>query len=145
MARAEASIEIEAPVDEVFVKAASPDTGPVFIPNLNENFDITPERNEVGQHWGWRYNLFGVDIRGTARVITFDPNREYVLETDGDARSRWTYRFESLGSSTRVQLLIDYEMPTGKLAKISAPVAERMNQQACEQAMTNLKAWIEPE
>ena len=144
MSRVEAQIVIEAPLDEVYEKTASPETGPVFIPNLNENFNISTPNREVGQHWQWRYNLFGVDISGTAHVVSFTPNREYTLETDGDARSRWAYTFEPSGTGTRVQLAIDYEMPTSKLAKVSAPIAERMNQQACEQAMTNLKAWIEP-
>ena len=145
MSKAEASIVIEAPIDDVFEKTASPETGPVFIPNLNENFNLSTSKREVGQHWQWRYNLFGVDITGTARVVSFEPNRDYLLETDGDARSRWTYSFEPAGNGTRVSLSIDYDMPTGKLANITAAIAERMNQQACEQAMANLKAWIEPE
>jgi len=140
----EATTVIAVPIGEVYAKACSPDTGPIFIPNLNENFNISSDRSEVGQSWEWRYSFFGVDITGRARVVSITPNREYALETDGDARSRWTYHFEETAGGTRVTLSIDYDLPEGKLRNIARPVAERMNQQACEQAMANLKAWLEP-
>jgi hypothetical protein len=144
LAHVEASTVINAPVGEVYARAASPHNGPIFIPNLNENRDITPETDGLGQTWRWRFNLFGVDITGTGRVVTFEPDRAYVLETEGDATSRWTYSFEPAAGGTRVRLAIDYDVAEGLLKGISGAVAQRMNQQSCEQAMANLKAWIEP-
>jgi uncharacterized membrane protein len=142
--RVQASTTIEAPIGEVYEKTASPHTGPIFIPNLNENTNITPERTAVGQTWNWRYNFFGVDLQGTAEVLELAANRSLVLSTQGDVTSTWTYEFQEDGNTTRVTLSVEYDMPAGRLHNVTEAVAERMNQQSCEQAMQNLKAWIEP-
>jgi uncharacterized membrane protein len=142
--KVEASIEINAPVGEVYEKTASPHNGPVFLPNLNENSNISSERTAVGQSWSWRYNFLGADLTGTAEVVDITPNRSWALTTQGDVTSTWTYRFEEAGSGTRVTLSVEYDMPAGRLQNVTEAVAQRMNQDACEQAMQNLKAWIEP-
>jgi uncharacterized membrane protein len=144
MYKVEATTVIDAPVPQVYEHTASPQNGPVFVPNLNENFNISSDRTAVGQTWGWRYNFFGVDISGTAEVVEMRPNELWALRTRGDAESRWVYSFAPAGPGTRVALSIEYEMPPGKLAKVTEAVAERMNQRSCEQALENLKAWIEP-
>jgi uncharacterized membrane protein len=142
--RVEASTEINAPVDEVFEKTASPHNGPIFLPNLNENTNISSERTAIGQTWKWRYNFLGADLNGKAEVVDMTRNRNWILLTQGDISSTWTYRFEEQGDSTRVTLSVEYDMPAGKLQSVTDAVAARMNQEACEQAMQNLKAWIEP-
>lgn len=139
-----ASTIIEAPVEEVFEKTANPHNGPIFIPNLNENHAINPEHTMVGQTWEWRYNFLGVDIAGTAEVTDLIPHRRWSLRTGGGVQSEWTYTFEPADDSTRVALSVSYDMPASALGKVTHAMAERTNQQSCEQALKNLKSWIEP-
>lgn len=144
MYQVEASKVINAPLEETYEKTASPHTGPIFIPNLNENSKIVPDQTQVGQRFEWRYNFFGVDLRGTGEVIAMEPNKSWTLETKGDAQSRWYYTFQPDGGGTRVTLRVEYEVPDTAFARVSRPVSEKMNQRSCEQALDNLKAWLEP-
>jgi hypothetical protein len=67
MAKATSSITINKPIKEVFEYMASPHNGPAFTPNLNENTNIFPEKDSVGQKFDWRFNMAGVDLRGKSR------------------------------------------------------------------------------
>jgi uncharacterized membrane protein len=143
MPKVEASTTIKAPLEEVYEKTASPQTGPIFIPNLNENSDISPEKTQVGQTWNWFYNFCGFDIRGTAEVVAMEPNKSWSLVTRGAGESQWQYTFEPDGDGTSVRLAVDYEVPRSVLGKVAQPVIEQLNQRACRQALQNLKVWLE--
>ena len=78
MEKALSEIVINKPINEVFEYMASPHNGPAFTPNLNENTNIFPEKESVGQKFDWRFNMAGVDLRGKAEVTEFASQKQPI-------------------------------------------------------------------
>lgn len=139
-----ASIIINKPVREVFEYAASPINGPAFIPNLNENINIAPENPSLGQKFDWRFNLLGVDIKGSAEVTAYEPPHKVVLKTSGDSNSTWNFTFEDVDGKTRVSAWLEYDVVESALQRITNRVIlQTINQKNTELMLDNLKTILE--
>jgi uncharacterized membrane protein len=145
MANAKALIVIRTPVSEVFEYTASAENGPAFIPNLNENTNIVPERAGVDQTFDWRFNMAGADLRGKAAGIVFEVDKRVTLRTTGDVNATWDYQFDDLGDgTTRVTTEVIYDINPSVLQKIvNATLLDRINQNTIEQMLDNLKLILE--
>jgi len=139
-----ASLVINKPTQEVFDYAASPLNGPAFIPNLNENSNVQPEQPGVGQTFDWRFNMGGVDLRGSAEVTEYDAPHKVTVVTKGDTSSTWLYTFQDEGGNTKVTLEVEYEVAESALQKlVNRAVVERLNKRTAEQSLENLKTILE--
>lgn len=144
MAKANASIVIHKPIQEVFKYTASPHNGPAFISNLNENSNIQPEQAGVGQKFDWRFNMQGVDLRGQAEVTEYDPPHKSKIVSTGGSSSTWIYSFQEEGDGTKVTLEVEYEVPENVMNKLANKlIIEKMNQDSAEQSLQNLKTILE--
>lgn len=144
MAKVSASVAINKPIQEVFDYAASPVNGPAFIPNLNENTNIQPEQPGLGQTFDWRFNLAGVDLKGKAEVLGYEPPHKVVIKTTGDSNTTWIYTFQEERGGTRVSAEVDYEIVESALQKIAnRVVVDKLNQRTAEQMLENLKTILE--
>jgi len=144
MAKATSSITINKPIKEVFEYMASPHNGPAFTPNLNENTNIFPEKDSVGQKFDWRFNMAGVDLRGKAEVTEYSLPNKVVISSKGDADSTWTYMLEEADGGTKVVVEIDYELAETALQRIANKmVINKLAQKTAEQMLDNLKVILE--
>lgn len=144
MSRVTSEITIDKPIEEVFEYMASPHNGPAFIPNLNENSNIFPEKDGVGQKFDWRFNMAGVDLRGKAEVIKYTPPTKVIISSKGDADSTWTYILEKFNGSTKAVVEIDYELSETALQRIANKmVIGKLAQKTTEQMLENLKIILE--
>ena len=144
MTKATSSITINKPIKEVFEYMASPHNGPAFIPNLNENTNIFPEKDGVGQKFDWRFNMAGVDLRGKAEVTEYSAPNKVVISSTGDADSSWTYSLEEVSGSTKVSVEINYELSETALQRIAnKAVINKLAQKTTEQMLENLKVILE--
>lgn len=145
MASAKALIVIRKPVSEVFEYTASAENGPAFIPNLNENTNITPEKAGVDQTFDWRFNMAGADLRGKAEGVAFEVDKKVTLRLTGDVNATWDYTFDDLGDgTTRITTEILYEVEPTVLQKVvNATLLDRINQNTIEQMFDNLKLILE--
>ena len=144
MTKVSSSITINKPIKEVFGYMASPHNGPAFIPNLNENTNIFPEENGVGQKFDWRFNMAGVDLRGKAEVTEYVPPTKVVISSKGDADSTWTYTLVEAGGSTEVSVEIDYELAETAMQRIAnKAVISKLAQKTTDQMLENLKVILE--
>ena len=144
MNKVQSSIVIERPIEEVFTYAASPINGPAFIPNLNENANISPEEVGVGQSFDWRFNMAGVDLRGKAQVTEFDAPNKAVITSTGDSDSVWTYIFEEEGEGTKVTISIDYEFVESVLQRmVNKVTVDKLSQRTADQMLENLRVILE--
>ena len=144
MSKVSSSITINKPIKEVFEYMASPHNGPAFIPNLNENTNIFPEEDSVGQKFDWRFNMAGVDLRGKAEVTEYVPPTKVVISSHGDADSTWTYTLEEAGGGTKASVEIDYELAETALQRIAnKAVISKLAQKTTEQMLENLKVILE--
>lgn len=144
MTKVSSSITINRPIKEVFEYMASPRNGPAFIPNLNENTNIFPEKDGVGQKFDWRFNMAGVDLRGKAEVTEYTPPTKVVISSYGDADSTWIYTLEEADGGTKVSVEIDYELAETALQRIAnKTVISKLAQKTTEQMLENLKIILE--
>lgn len=145
MANATSEIIIDAPVQEVFDYTASAINGPAFIPNLNENTNISPEEPGIEQTFDWRFNMGGVDLTGRAEGIEYTPGRRVYLRTIGDVNADWDYQFEDLGDGrTRLFTTVNYEVSDSKLqAMVNRHLVDKINQHTLDQMCQNLKLILE--
>ncbi|KKT00878.1 MAG: hypothetical protein UW07_C0005G0013 [Candidatus Nomurabacteria bacterium GW2011_GWF2_43_8] len=144
MTKVSSSVTINKPVKEVFEYMASPHNGPAFIPNLNENTNIFPEKDGLGQKFDWRFNMAGVDLRGKAEVTEYVAPAKVVISSKGDADSTWTYTLEEAGGGTKVSVGIDYELAETALQRIvNKAVVSKLAQKTTEQMLENLKVILE--
>ena len=144
MAKATSSITIKKPIKEVFEYMASPHNGPAFTPNLNENTNIFPEKDGMGQKFDWRFNMAGVDLRGKGEVTEYTPPTKVVISSKGDADSTWTYMLEEADGGTKVVVEIDYELAETAMQRIANKmVINKLAQKTTEQMLENLKVILE--
>ncbi len=136
---------INKPLNEVFTYMASPYNGPAFVPNLNENTNIFPEQDGVGQKFDWRFNMAGSDLRGKAEVIEYTAPTKVVISSKGDADSTWTYELTSTDNgSTEVKVQIDYELSETALQRITNKlIINKIAQNTTRQMLENLKTILE--
>ncbi len=143
MNKVSSSITINAPIQKVFEYTASPENGPSFIPNLNENSNISVTPTQVGQKWNWRFNMVGVDFIGSAEVTKVDTLHVWELSTTGGVASTWKYAFEEKDGGTMVNLSVEYDMPQGVVGKVTANAIEKINQKNTDEALQHLKTILE--
>lgn len=134
---------IKAPIQRVFEYTASPENGPMFIPNLNENSNISVTPTQVGQKWNWRFNMVGVDITGEAEVTKVETPHEWDLKISGGSHGSWKFMFEEADGGTKVALDVEYEMPPGVIGKLSANAVEKINQKNTDDILQHLKTILE--
>lgn len=143
MFKASATMVVNAPIQKVFEYTASPENGPMFIPNLNQNSDISITPTQVGQKWNWRYNMVGMDITGSAEVTEIQAPHSWKLKSTGGANSTWAFTFADEGAGTKVTLEIEYDMPEGVMGKLSSNAIEKINQKTVEDSLQHLKTILE--
>jgi len=144
MTKVLSSIAINSSVDEVFVYMASPHNGPAFIPNLNENTNIFPEEDGVGQKFDWRFNMAGVDLRGKGEVTEYEMPNKVVISSNGDIDSVWTYLVEESEGGVKVSVEVDYELSETALQRVTNDaVISKLTQKTAEQMLDNLKVILE--
>ena len=144
MTKVTSSTIINRSIQEVFDYMASPSNGPIIIPHLNENTNISPEKNGIGQKFDWRFNMAGVDLRGKAEVTEYTPPTKVVISSKGDADSAWTYTLEEADGGTKVIVEIDYELAETALQRIANKmVINKLAQKTVEQMVENLKVILE--
>src|SRR3989338_8638939 len=140
MAKINASVIINKPIQEVFEYTASPVNGPAFIPNLNENTNIQPEQPSLGQTFDWHFNLTGVDLRGKAEVTEYSSPHKVVLKSTGDSNTTWQFLFQEENGGTKVTAEVEYEFVESVLQKMAnRMIIDKLNQRSAEQMMENLK------
>lgn len=144
MNKATSQAIINKPIQEVFIYMASPHNGPAFTPNLNENTNIFPQENGVGQKFDWRFNMAGVDLRGKAEVTEYVSPTKVVISSKGDVESTWIYALEETGAGTKVMVEVDYELAETALQRIANKmVINKLAQNTVEQMLENLKVILE--
>ncbi len=138
--RIESSIEVEAPVKEVYEYWESLENLPNFMANVEE----VRATGENTTHWSVK-GPFGASIQFDARTTQNEQNEALAWNSeDGDVETSGQVRFEDLGDErTRVELQMDwFDPPGGKLGEaVTGLVAGP--QAMVEQDLVNFKDLME--
>lgn len=136
------SIEIDAPVEQVFSFFTKPENLLEIWPSMVEvsNARSAPD----GSHsFDWVYKMGGMRFRGHSDSIEVEKNKRVVSKNEKGIPSTFEYLYEKLGNRTRLTMNVDYSLPSQLLTKIADPVLRRINENESEVVLANLKARME--
>ena len=142
MAKAEQSVFIKAPVNQVFSYAMEPANQPDFWPSLLETTDIEP-LPEGGFRNRWVYKMSGMRFKGTSETTEYVANRRVVNVTKGGIPSVQTWTFEPEPGGTKVTFAAEYTVPIPLLGKMAEALIVKMNQREADTLLANLKDRME--
>jgi len=141
MAKVHKSIEIKAPVKEVFSYIQDPTTTPEWLVGMIEVHNVTG--SGVGRHFDWTYKMAGVPLKGQNTVKEEIPEKRIVVESKGGAESTWTFNFEQRKDVTVLDLDIDYKIPVPVLGKLADKILLKRNERETEMDLVNIKEKLE--
>ena len=117
---------------------------PAFISALKNVENISQNPREPGSKWDWTFVMSGIEIKGSAVMEDYAPEKHYSFKTTSGVESTFSYTVEAEGEGSRRIIDVKYEMPDSVIAKVAeATVVERLNEDEAEQAGQNLKAILE--
>jgi uncharacterized membrane protein len=142
MAHAEESITINQPVNTVFDFVLDGTKNPLWRPAVIDIQRVPGKPLDVGAVY--KQGLKGPGgrrIEGDYEIVECQPNELIKFQViAGPARPSGTYRFETVGNSTRVTFILHYE-PKG-LARLMNPIiTQTMRSEVA--TLSNLKAYLE--
>lgn len=150
MTRIQTSIEIQAPVEQVFEYYTNPDNIKESWPRdiVKESKNISGQKSEEGSEMKVKGEYMGKQDEMLLEVAQKEQNKRLVTkQTEGPFQS-WesTQDFQSNGNnSTKVDHTINYELPTtGKIANfLTGSQAEDKIRQGIQQAAQSVKQKLE--
>jgi uncharacterized membrane protein len=143
MQRIKQSIEIKAPVANVFEHVNEPAKLHEIWPSLMEVANV--QRKPNGSYaFDWVYKMVGMKLYGRSEPTEFAPDERIVVKSTGGVAStfRWTFSGAN-GSATKVDLEIEYEIPTPVLGRLAEAIVAKLNQREAESLLANLKITLE--
>jgi uncharacterized membrane protein len=136
------SIEIKAPISEVFDFMAAPEHLPEIWPSLIEvsNVEMKPDG---GHSYDWVYKMAGMRFQGHSETTEVQKERLAVVKNEKGILSTFRWSYQGKNDRTEVTVEVDYEIPGAILGKLAEPFIRRLNEQEAETVLANLKARLE--
>jgi coenzyme Q-binding protein COQ10 len=141
MAKVERSITINAPVDKVFAYISNPANEMEWFTSITDIRDIKGQG--VGQMYGYTYKMAGLPLKGESEVIEYTPNQRYVTKSKGGIVSTWTWTFSPEDSGTRLNVVVEYNIPVPVLGKVGEKLTLGQIEREADLAAANIKARLE--
>jgi uncharacterized membrane protein len=141
MPRVHRSIEIKAPLKEVYNYIDNPETNPEWMSSMVEVHNV--KGSGVGRQFKWTYKMAGIPLKGESLCTEDVPEKHIVVKTTGGAESTWTFDLESRENYTKLDLDIDYKIPVPVLGKLIEKVLLQRNEREAEMNLMNIKEKLE--
>lgn len=147
MPHVEKSIVIDASPETVFQFIANqPERMPEWWEPMKEQTRITPAPTVLGSKSRYVYELMRFKVKGEHEVKEITPNKHLFIEVLTGIDCTFDFKFEPVGSSTKLTVNVDYTTPGGFLGEVANKlIIERKNEEAWEEGLASLKKIIESE
>jgi carbon monoxide dehydrogenase subunit G len=137
------SIVIMAPVEKVFAYMRDAKSNLEWLPGIMEISDIHEEPGQVGSHFRWAYKMAGLRFEGETTLVEYIRDRRMVTEGKGAISSRWQFDYTPVAEGTRLDLDVEYTVPTPVLGKLAEKALRGQNEREAGLALSNVKAKME--
>lgn len=136
------SVQVDAPVSEVFAFMDEPENQAVITPSLSD-VETVARLDNGGKRATYTYTMAGISLEGEVAATTYEPNERIVFEMSGDLSGTIEWSFDEAAGITVVSYTATYEVPipVGKAA--AEPFVRRYNERELETTLQNLKTRIE--
>ena len=142
MLKIKRSIEIHAPVHEVFEFITRPENLPAIWPSLVEVSDVR-RKPDGSASYEWVYKMAGVRVHGHGETIEFEPDHLWVEKNDKGIKSTFRWSFEAHDGATELGVEVDYELPGKILGKLAEPLLRKANEHEAELVLANARSHFE--
>ncbi len=138
------SIDINAPIGDVFAAATDPNRGPEWNPNIQQ---VEAMAAPIGEGSQWRQTAvaMGRPVQLTCTVARFQPPSYGELVISGEQQGRTITRCEELDGITRLTQALEFVMPGGMLGRVVSGMAENMLGRELDQSLRRIKMTLELE
>lgn len=142
MSKISKSIDIDAPVEQVYEFMTQPENLPSIWASLVEVSKV--QRKPDGSHsFDWVYKMAGVRLTGHSETTQVERNRRVIAKNERGIPSTFEYVYENKGGKTHLTMNIDYSIPGKLLSRIAEPLVHRVNEREAENLLLNLKDQME--
>jgi carbon monoxide dehydrogenase subunit G len=139
----EHTIEIEAPIDQVFAFNDDSQNWLRTNPSL-VSVDVGEERDD-GVWMDTAYRLLGMELDGGLTLRRTEPTEHTMTFENGGMHGDIHFEYSETATGTRVVQSADYEFGDSLRDRIIAPVAKRYNKRQFKQSLELTKDLIEAE
>ena len=138
------TVEIHAPVEQVFNYLCEPTNLPEIWPSVIEVSNV--ERSEDGTcSFDWTYKMAGMRFPGHCTQKVVSPQEYVDVEAQGQAgipsSFRWTYQQKAGWCELTCE--VDYSVPVPVLGRIAEAAAATFNDRVLETMLANVRHAIE--
>jgi uncharacterized protein YndB with AHSA1/START domain len=145
MTRVEESIDIDAPIDDVFAAVTDPRRTPQWNAAIVEVSELSDARVGVGLTWRQVARYAGRTVTFQCRVDEYNPPHEGVLDITGDYEARIVTLCERVERRTRVIQSIEFAEPTGLRGRLEMKVVHPLIRHEMRGTMARQKEALERE
>ena len=142
MARIEESVEINSPVDKVFVYTTQAESWPKwqsFIPAAEQT---SQGDMDVGTTFKGTNKMMGLSMKWDAKVTEYELNRKWAKNiTCGSMTVEEHMTYDPIEAGTRFTIL--YDMKVGGFLKLFSPMIIRSMRQETKKSLNQLKSILE--
>lgn len=135
------TIDINAPVEDVFAYMDDPHNQQAVSPSVTDIRDV--QQDESGKSLAFTYEMAGVPVDGRMETRVYDPPNRIVFDMEGALSGTITWEFERIDEGTRVTYGAEYDLPSDVLETVVRPFAERYNERELRTTLENLKTRME--
>jgi len=142
MARIEASVVINRPLEEVFAFVGNIENNPQWQSSVLESRATSEGPIGVGTTYRYVSQLLGRRIETDGEITEYEPNRKYSFKsTSGPFPIEGGFTLEAAEGGTKVTLAAEAEV--GGFFKLAEPLVIRMMKRQFEADVGNLKDLLE--
>lgn len=142
MAQFTRSIEIKAPVQQVFDYWKDPTHWPEVWPSMIEVKEAKGKTG-LGTKFAWVYKMAGMKFEGEGTFTKIEPNKRIEETTRGGIDSHFVWTFAQVDGGTRMEAKVEYEIPIPIIGKMVEKAVLAMNEHEAEATLANLKSKLE--
>ncbi|PSP39865.1 SRPBCC family protein [Halobacteriales archaeon SW_8_65_20] len=137
------TVEIDAPLSDVFAYMDDPHKQAAITPSLSDVRNVE-DRGDEGKRLDYTYTMAGVSLDGTLETTTYEPESHVTFElVEGPLSGELRWQFEATDDGTRVTYSASYELPSSVLEAAVRPFAERYNERELSTTLQNLQTRLE--
>ncbi len=137
------TIDIKAPVQNVFDFLTQPANLPSIWPNLMSVSNIV-DKGGGKYDFDWVYKMVGIHFKGHAMTEEAKPGKLVRVRNEGGIPSTFIWTYAGMdGMGTRLTVEVDYTLPTPVVGKIAEALVAKINERDAETLLANLKDVME--
>ncbi|MEF8839894.1 MAG: SRPBCC family protein, partial [Haloarculaceae archaeon] len=138
------TVEIEAPVEDVFEFDSDPENWTKTMPSLRD-LEILEETEDTVRMTAI-YDMLGRSIEIEQELTILEPNEHYHVTVEGDEVAGEIHNhFEETERGTRINHRAEFEFGDSLFGRLMAPVARRYNDRQFKNHLQHVKELTEAE